>query len=93
MHALPLLTPSLLLRQFRLEDASEIWALNTEASTARWLPSHAYANVGEALEAMQFLTSCYAEPGHPQRGPYVLAVEHRGSGKLLGHVGFSPLDD
>jgi RimJ/RimL family protein N-acetyltransferase len=42
---------------------------------------------------MEFLVSCYNEPGHPRRGPYVLAVEHRESATLLGHVGFSPLDD
>ena len=35
----------------------------------------------------------YSSPGHPQRGPYVLAVEHKDEAKLLGHVGFSPFDD
>ena len=42
---------------------------------------------------MEFLISCYSAPGHPQRGPYVLAVEHQHGAKLLGHVGFSPFDD
>ena len=32
-------------------------------------------------------------PGDPKRGPYVLGVEHLKTGQLLGHVGFSPLDD
>ena len=68
-------------------------ALNAELSTALWLPSHIYADLAEAQETMDFLISCYNEPGHPSRGPYVLAVEARDSGELLGHVGFSPLDD
>ena len=42
---------------------------------------------------MEFLISCYSTPGHPQRGPYVLAVEHKDGANLLGHVGFSPFDD
>jgi len=93
VRALPVLTPSLILRQFSVEDASAILALNAEPSTKRWLPSHAYGDLAEAREAMEYLVSCYSVPGHPQRGPYVLAVAHRQSAALLGHVGFSPLDD
>jgi RimJ/RimL family protein N-acetyltransferase len=39
---------------------------------------------------MRYLVSCYASPGDPRLGPYVLAVELLSSGELLGHVGFSP---
>jgi RimJ/RimL family protein N-acetyltransferase len=38
---------------------------------------------------MEYLISCYSTPGHPLQGPYVLAVEHKYNGSLLGHVGFS----
>lgn len=93
VHALPLLTPSLILRQFSVEDASAILELNAEPSTQRWLPSHVYGNLAEAREAMAYLVSCYTAPGHPQLGPYVLAVASRRSSVLLGHVGFSPLDE
>ena len=68
-------------------------ALNAEPSTKRWLPSHVYGNLAEAREAMEYLVSCYTAPGNPQFGPYVLAVAHRQSAALLGHVGFSPLDE
>jgi RimJ/RimL family protein N-acetyltransferase len=67
-------------------------ALNAEPSTRRWLPSHVYADAQEAAERMHYLISCYASPGDPRLGPYVLAVEHTASGVLLGHVGFSPYD-
>ncbi len=67
--------------------------LNGEPTTRRWLPSHVYADINEATSRMRYLISCYASPGDPRLGPYVLAVEHLASGALLGHVGFSPLDD
>jgi RimJ/RimL family protein N-acetyltransferase len=67
--------------------------LNAESSTRRWLPSHVYPTLEDASSRLRFLISCYSEPGHPRRGPYVLAVEHRHEDRLLGHVGFSPFDD
>lgn len=67
--------------------------LNGEPSTRRWLPSHVYADMNEASSRMRYLIFCYSSPGDPRLGPYVLAVEHLASGALLGHVGFSPLDN
>ena len=91
MQGLPRPTPSLRLRHFVREDAPVIMALNAEASTRRWLPSHVYATPDDAFSALAFLISCYSAPGRPQLAPYVLAVEHRETTRLLGHVGFSPL--
>jgi len=93
MQGLPLETPSLRLRHFVPEDAAPIMALNAEASTRHWLPSHVYPTLEDASARLVFLISCYSAPGHPQRGPYVLAVEHKDGAKLLGHVGFSPFDN
>lgn len=67
--------------------------LNGEPSTRRWLPSHVHADINEATSRMRYLISCYSSPGDPSLGPYVLAVEHLESGALLGHVGFSPLNN
>jgi RimJ/RimL family protein N-acetyltransferase len=78
------------LRRFVNEDAPRIMALNAEASTRRWLPSHVYTTIDAATSALEFLVSCYSA-GHPRLGPYVLAIEHGDTGRLLGHVGFSPL--
>lgn len=90
---LPLDTPSLRLRRIVVEDAERMMELNAEPTTRRWLPSHVYADTSEAISRMRYLISCYSSPGDPRQGPYVLAVEHLASGALLGHVGFSPLDD
>lgn len=90
MTPLPIDTPSLRLRHIVAEEAVRMMELNAEPSTRQWLPSHVYADEQAAAERMRYLISCYAEPGDPRLGPYVLAVEHRASGTLLGHVGFSP---
>ena len=93
MHGLPRSTASLQLRHFVQGDALDAMALNAEPSTSHWLPSHVYATADEAQTRLKYLISCYEEPGHPQRGPYVLAVAETSTSRLLGHVGFSPLDD
>ena len=93
MNGLPLETPSLRLRRFVANDAAPMMALNAEASTSRWLPSHVYPTLEVASSRMAYLIGCYSAPGHPRRGPYVLAVELKDERRLLGHVGFSPFDD
>ncbi len=93
MHALPRRTPSLLLRHFVADEAAALRTLSTEASTSRWLPSHVDPTIEDAVSRLAYLVSCYVDPGDPVKGPYVLAVEHRDTGRLLGHLGFSPVDD
>lgn len=93
MQSLPLETTALRLRHFTQADARAIKALNGEPSTRRWIPSQVYASLDEAETTMALLIRCYEQPGDPRLGPYVLAIEERTSGELLGHVGFSPLDD
>lgn len=67
--------------------------LNAEPSTRAWLPSHVYSDLSHAEAAVAYLIGCYSSPGDARRGPYVLGVELRRTGALIGHVGFSPLDD
>lgn len=86
-------TPALRLRHIVVDEAVRMMELNGEPSTRRWLPSHVYADADEATARLQYLIDCYASPGDPRRGPYVLAVDHLASGRLLGHVGFSPFDN
>jgi len=93
MNSLPFDTRALRLRHFVAADASAILVLNGEPSTRRWIPSQVYENLAEAEATMAFLIKAYAKPGDPRRGPYVLAIEEHASGELLGHIGFSPLED
>ena len=90
---LPMRTRSLLLRQFVLHDAPVALLLSNEETSRTWLPSQVYRDQDHALSVLAFLISQYSTPGNPRRGPYVLGIEHRTHGALIGHVGFSPLDD
>lgn len=81
------------IRQFTPDDAAIVLLLSNEESSRIGLPSQVYRDLDHARSEVEYLVSQYAAPGHPKRGPYVLAVEHRESSTLIGHVGLSPLDD
>lgn len=90
---LPIETASLLLRHFDLKDAAAALILSNEETSRAWLPSQVYRDHGHAVSALAFLVNHYSTPGNPKHGPYVLAVQHRAHGVLIGHVGFSPLGE
>src|SRR5688572_1026925 len=90
---LPLETPSLRIRHFVPQDAQAMLALSNEEASRTWLPSQVYRDQAHAVAVLESLIRPYASPANPTLGPYVLAIEHRVDGTLLGHVGFSPLDD
>jgi RimJ/RimL family protein N-acetyltransferase len=92
-NQLPLETPSLRIRHLVLEDAEAMLVLSNEEPSRTWLPSQVYRDQAHAVSALESLIRAYASPANPTLGPYVLAIEHRLDGTLLGHVGFSPLDD
>lgn len=64
MHPLPLRTPSLVLRHFVPEDAPVVMNLNHEETTRRWLPSHVYSDLSQAVASLAYLiTHLQAMPG------------------------------
>jgi len=93
LNQLPLETRSLLLRQFVPGDAAAALILSQEESARAELPSQVYRDLDHAISELEFLMSQYSTPGDPRHGPYVLAIEHRASSSLIGHVGFSSLDE
>jgi RimJ/RimL family protein N-acetyltransferase len=90
--SLPLKTASLVLRPFTLGDAPRMFVLSQEDASRTWLPSQVYPDEVSAVSALTFLLDQFATPGDPRRGPYVLGIEHRTCGTLIGHVGFSPYE-
>jgi RimJ/RimL family protein N-acetyltransferase len=50
-----------------------------------------YRDHAHACSVLASLIRHYSNPGNPTEGPYVLAIECRADGTLIGHVGFSPL--
>ena len=85
-------TRSLVLRHIVPEDAAALLVLSNEPASRAWLPSQVYRDAEHARAAVEFLIAQAADPADPRLGPYVLAIEDRADGSLLGHVGFSPLD-
>lgn len=91
--SLPLRSASLVLRPFTIEDAPRMFVLSNEDASRTWLPSQIYRDEATAVSALTFLMDQFATPGDPRRGAYVLGIEYRTSGTLIGHVGFSPYED
>jgi len=85
-------TEALVLRPFELGDAAAVYAQSNEPACRQWLPSQVQADESEARALLQLLIDQYAAPADPRHGAYVLAVDHRNDGGLIGHVGLSPLD-
>lgn len=90
--ALPLRTPSLVVRPFVPEDAPVLFALSREPSMREWIPSQVYRDGAHAASVLEYLIAQFEAPAHPARGAYVLGVEHRADGELIGHVGLSPFE-
>ena len=70
-----------------------MFVLSNEDASRTWLPSQVYRDQATALSALTFLVDQFTTPGDPRLGAYVLAIEHRTSGDLIGHVGFSPYEN
>lgn len=83
-------TPRLVLRRFAAADAGKVFRMSREDSLRAWIPDQVYRDEAHAAAVLAFLISQYDDPGDPRVGPYVLGVELRQSGELIGHVGFSP---
>lgn len=65
--------------------------MSREPSLREWLPDQVYGSLEETLGVLGFLIRNTGEDGNPVRAPFVLGVELRTTGALVGHVGLSPL--
>lgn len=90
---LPIETPSLTLRSFVSEDARKVFQMSQEEGMRVWLPSQVYQDEVHAASVLAFLISQYSALADPRLRPYVLGVQHRRSGELVGHVGLSPFGE
>jgi RimJ/RimL family protein N-acetyltransferase len=91
-NGLPVLTARLALRPFVPGDAAKLFRMSQEESMRTWLWSQVYRDEPHAASVLAFLISQYGE-ADPAVAPYVLGVQLRESGELIGHVGFSPLGE
>jgi len=85
-------TPSLTLRLLVPGDAPKVFGMSQEDGMRTWLPSQVYRDEPHAASVLEFLISQYVSPADPRVGPYVLGVQLRSTGELVGHVGLSPFE-
>ncbi len=82
-------TSRLLLRPFSLDDVPKIFAMSREEGMQRWIPDQVYRDEQHAEAVLRALIACTDQPPDPSVRPYVLGVERRLDGDLIGHVGLS----
>ena len=81
-------TEHLGIRKFEIEDAQCLYENHLEAEVKKWIPNESYANIEEAQGAINFYVNCV----NNKHLPYVLAVESRETGELIGDTGVNEVD-
>ena len=78
-------TEHLKIRKFCMDDALQLYRNHLEAEVGEWIPNERYADMGETIGAIEFFADCVEE----NRLPYVLAVELKENGQLIGDTGIN----
>ena len=81
-------TEHLRIRMFREEDALPLFRNHLEDEVKRWIPNECYADTEEALDAIDFYAGCVRQ----KKLPFVLAVELKETGELIGDTGVNEVD-
>ena len=81
-------TEQLLIRKFMDSDAEQLYENHMDDEVRKWFPNECYADPEEALEAIRFYADC-VENGHL---PFVLGVELKETGELIGDTGISEVE-
>lgn len=81
-------TERLRVREFRPEDAQRMYEVHAEEGVRKWFPNEYYADIAEAEDAARFFADCTARKALP----YVLAVETKADGVLIGDTGINGVD-
>lgn len=81
-------TERLRVRRFELADAQSLYEYHQDEAVRKWIPNECYADIEEARDAIDFFVSCV----DTKRLPYVLAVELKETGELIGDTGVNEVD-
>ena len=81
-------TAHLRIRKFTLQDAPRLLENHLEEAVKKWIPNESYADLEEARSAISF----YIDRVNAQRLPYVLAVELKETGELIGDTGVNIIE-
>lgn len=81
-------TEHLRVRRFEFEDARHLFENHLEEEVKKWIPNESYADMEETQEAIRFYVECV----NSRRLPYVLAVELKETGELIGDTGVNEVE-
>lgn len=92
-NSLIIQTPNLVLHHFSIDDVHTVFLMSQEDGMRNWIPDQVYKDEQEAAEVLQYLMEQYTDIPTPNISPYVLGIELKETGELIGHIGLSPIDD
>ena len=81
-------TVHLRVRKFETEDAVKLYENHLEPEVRKWIPNESYGCLKEAEGAVAF----FAERVSKRKLPYVLAVELKATGELIGDTGINEVE-
>jgi RimJ/RimL family protein N-acetyltransferase len=67
--------------------------MSQEDCARRWLPSQVYPDERHAATAIEYLMGQFNLDASPTTNAFVFGVEEKLTGRVIGHVGLSPLFD
>lgn len=81
-------TEHLKIRKFEMEDAKRLYENHLEEEVKKWIPNESYSDLEETREAIKFYIDCV----NNKHLPYVLAVELKETGELIGDTGVNEVE-
>ena len=81
-------TKRLVIRKFKEDDAQALYENHLDEAVRKWFPNECYADPKEALDAVRFFAGCVRSG----RLPFVLGVELKETGELIGDTGISEVE-
>ena len=81
-------TEHLKFRKFEIEDAQCLYEIHLEEEVKKWIPNESYADIEETQSAINFYVDCV----NNKHLPYVLAVELKETGDLIGDTGVNEVE-
>ena len=81
-------TEHLRIRKFEMEDARCLYENHLEEGVRKWIPNESYVDMEETQEAIRFYVDCV----NSKHLPYVLAVEWKETGELIGDIGVNEIE-
>lgn len=81
-------TEHLKIRKFELDDAQYLYKNHLEEEVKKWIPNESYTDIEETKDAINFYIDCV----NKKHLPFVLAVELKNSGELIGDTGVNEVE-